>query len=64
KLDVQVFATTHNRDCIRGFHETWSGREPEGTFYRLDISGKKKVRPVNYSCETLADALETGVEVR
>ena len=64
QLNVQVFATTHNRDCIGGFYEVWSSREKDGTFYRLDISPGKKIKPVNYTCETLADALETGVEVR
>ncbi|MCP5046534.1 MAG: AAA family ATPase, partial [bacterium] len=58
KLDVQVFATTHNRDCVRGFHDVWSGREEEGIFCRLDApTGKAStVKPVNYTCETLSDA--------
>lgn len=64
RLNVQVFATTHNRDCIRGFYEVWSSREKHGTFCRLDISADKKIKPINYTCETLSDALETGVEVR
>ncbi|NIM15835.1 MAG: AAA family ATPase [Candidatus Aminicenantes bacterium] len=64
RLNVQVFATTHNRDCIRGFHEVWTAREAEGAFHRLDLSDTKKVKPVNYTCEVLSDALETGVEVR
>lgn len=64
RLNVQVFATTHNRDCIRGFHEVWAAREAQGAFHRLDLSDTKKVKPVNYTCEILADALETGVEVR
>lgn len=64
RLNVQVFATTHNRDCIRGFFEVWSDREDEGTFCRLDIPKPGEIRPVNYTCETLSDALETGVEVR
>jgi hypothetical protein len=63
RLNVKVFATTHSKDCIRGFHETWSQREPDGTFHRLDIRNKK-IKAVSYTCETLADALETDVEVR
>lgn len=63
RLNVRVFATTHNRDCIRGFYEVWSSREKDGTFCRLDISADKKIKPINYNCETLEDALETGVEV-
>lgn len=63
RLNVEVFATTHSKDCIRGFHETWSKREPDGTFHRLDVKNKK-IKAVSYTCETLADALETDVEVR
>jgi ABC-type dipeptide/oligopeptide/nickel transport system ATPase component len=64
RLNVQVFATTHNRDCAGSFHNVWSGREAQGAFYRLDILPHKKIKPVKYTCETLADALETDVEVR
>lgn len=64
RLNVQVFATTHNRDCIRGFLEVWTTREEDGTFHRLDIMKPGQIRPVKYTCETLSDALETGVEVR
>ncbi len=63
RLNVTVFATTHSKDCVRGFHDVWSKREQDGTFHRLDM-GKKKIKAVSYTCETLADALETDVEVR
>lgn len=61
RLNVKVFATTHSKDCIRGFHEIWSQREPDGTFHRLDIKNKK-IKAVSYTCEILADALETDVD--
>jgi len=64
RLNVQVFATTHNRDCIRGFYQAWEKREKYGTFYRLDSSKKNKIKTIHYTCEILGDALETGVEVR
>jgi hypothetical protein len=64
QLNVQVFATTHNRDCVRGFYEVWSTRESEGTFQRIDVLPDTKIIVNNYTCETLADALETDVEVR
>jgi ABC-type multidrug transport system ATPase subunit len=64
RLNVQVFATTHNRDCVRGFHEAWSPREAEGTFQRIDVLPGTKIMVNGYTCETLADALETDVEVR
>jgi hypothetical protein len=64
KLNVQVFATTHSKDCVRGFHEAWSCREDLGTFYRLDADPETGALAVIYSCETLSDALETDVEFR
>lgn len=64
KLNVQVFATTHSQDCVRGFYEAWSGNEMQGSFYRLQVDSKLGAIAINYSIETLSDALETVVEVR
>jgi AAA15 family ATPase/GTPase len=64
KLNVQVFATTHSRDCVRGFYEVWSKQEDMGSFHRLDPDPEMGVRSTSYTCEILSDALETGVEVR
>lgn len=63
RLNVQVFATTHSRDCIEGFDRAWSKHLDEGAFFRLDIKDDLvKVR--EYTSETLTDSLETEVEVR
>lgn len=64
KLNVQVFATTHSRDCVRGFYEVWSKQEEKGSFHRLDPDPEMGVRSTSYTCDILSDALETGVEVR
>jgi hypothetical protein len=64
KLNVQVFATTHSRDCIAGFEEAWKEQESLGAFFRLNVRQDVGVTATPYSCETLSDALETDVEMR
>ena len=64
RLNVQVFATTHSQDCIKGFHGAWSKQEDVGGFYRLSMEPDQDVKCISYSCETLSDALESGVEMR
>ena len=64
ELNVQVFATTHSQDCIRAFHSIWKRNEHAGTFYRMDRNGSSGPKPTRYDCQTLADAIETEVEVR
>ncbi|MEZ4632687.1 MAG: ATP-binding protein [Deinococcales bacterium] len=63
KLDVQVFATTHSRDCIAGFNEVWQDQEDEGCFLRLDREGED-IYPTYYPPSSLNDALEMDIEVR
>ena len=64
KLNVQVFASTHSRDCIIGFEEAWKEQESLGAFFRLNVKPKEGVTVTPYTCETLSDALETDVEMR
>ena len=64
KLNVQVFSSTHSRDCIVGFEEAWKAQEEFGAFFRLNVKPMGGVTVTPYSCETLADALETVVEIR
>ncbi len=63
-FNVQVFASTHSRDCVASFGRTWSKRKLDGTFFRLNRSGEKQVTLTEYAPDTLSDALETAVEVR
>ena len=64
KLNVQIFATTHNQDCVQGFQTAWEVQENHGTFYRLHHRSDKGVLMTPYRCETLANALEMAVEMR
>lgn len=63
EFDTQVFATTHNEECIRAAHKAFEEEAGELLFHRLDRV-KDNIRVVTYKPETLAAALETGIEVR
>ncbi|MDS4069291.1 MAG: AAA family ATPase [Candidatus Competibacter sp.] len=64
RLNVQVVATTHSRDCILGFRQAWEQNESLGSFHRLDPDLENGAKSVSYSLETLSDALDMDVEVR
>jgi len=64
ELNVQIIATTHSRDCIKGFYEVWSAKEVPASFYRLEADPFKGSKIINYTCEMLSDAVESDVEVR
>jgi AAA15 family ATPase/GTPase len=63
RLNVQVFATTHSRDCIKGFDEVWNKYPNLGAFFRLDAKGEF-IKATEYTSETLTDAIDMDVEVR
>ena len=63
KLNVQVFATTHSGDCIRGFESAWGEHQDAGTFFRLDVKDDN-VKATYYNHEILHDAIVADVEVR
>jgi AAA15 family ATPase/GTPase len=63
KLNVQVFATTHSRDCIEGFERAWNNYPTLGAFFRLDAKDEL-IKATEYTSETLADAIDMDVEVR
>ena len=63
--DVQVFATTHSGDCVRGFEvgPRWKSRTSRVSSF--DSNGEAgKIRAVEYSEEELETAAEQGIEVR
>lgn len=65
QLDIQVFVTTHSRDCVEAFHYVWQQKEEtQGSFYRLYDHPKKGIIATSYPREILADTLETGGEMR
>lgn len=63
KLNVQVFATTHSRDCIKGFDYAWNNYPTLGAFFRLDAKNEG-IKATEYTSETLRDAIDMDVEVR
>lgn len=63
KLDVQVFSSTHSRDCVAGFHEAWDGNESDGAFLRL-MRGDGQPPVQEYNLELLRGSLESTIEVR
>ena len=62
--DVQVLATTHSWDCVRGFAEAAAEDDDvEGVLVRLD-KVPAGLRAVEYSEEELSIAAEQRIEVR
>ena len=64
KLNVQVIATTHSRDCIKGFFDVWISNEDAASFYRIEVDPVNGSKVINYICEMLSDAIDSDVEVR
>jgi predicted ATP-dependent endonuclease of OLD family len=63
-LNVQVFATTHSRDCVVGFEHAWNRHQESGAFFRLNAKLDDEITVTPYAYGTLSDALETDVEIR
>jgi len=64
EFNTQVFATTHSFECIEAAHKAFEESESHSfRFLRLERI-KGTIRAVTYDRETLAAAIETGMEVR
>lgn len=64
KYDVQIFATTHSAECVRYAHQAFVEDEQyDFRLHRLEQVGET-VKDVSYDKETLAVALESGLEFR
>ena len=64
RFDVQVFATTHSFDCVRGFQAAAAADpESEGVVMRLEKHGDRN-KVVLYDEEEMSIAVEQGIEVR
>lgn len=64
EYNVQVFATTHSSDCIRGFAQAIVETESiDGALVRLQRRGEH-LRAVEYSHQELQTAAKYGIEVR
>lgn len=65
-LDVQVFATTHSQDCLRGFAEAVAeDEEADGLVIRLEqLEGQEATRAVTFDRTDLPIVLRDSIEVR
>ena len=61
--NVQVFCTTHSKDCINGFEDVWTQNPEEAAFFRL-YRKENQSHIKAYDLEMLSDAIETETEVR
>ena len=63
-FDVQIFATTHSRECIIAAHQALNrDGHREFAYYRLDSRGKE-VKAVSYDVEMLDTSIEFGMGIR
>ena len=62
-LNVQVFATTHSKDCVEAFAAAAEESPEDGMLIRLERRGEKII-PVTVKEENLVLAVEYGAEVR
>ncbi len=62
-LNVQVFATTHSKDCIEAFAQAAYDSPEDGMLIRLERQGEKIVAKTIEE-ERLVDAVNFNVEVR
>jgi hypothetical protein len=64
QFDTQVFATTHSLECIVAAHRSFAESENyDFSLHRLE-QRKETIHAITYDQETLAAAIETGLEVR
>ncbi len=64
QFDAQIFATTHNWECIKAAHEAFEEMEPyDFALHRLDRIGED-IQAVSYDRESLAAAIKAELEVR
>lgn len=61
--NVQVLATTHSWDCVRGFAQAAMESDAEGVLVRVERSSEK-MRAIEYTEEGLRVVAEQGIEVR
>lgn len=69
RLNIQVFATTHSRDCIQAFSKVASARtDVEGVLFRMGRSAKKsdngKVIATVFEEDYLNRMVESDMEIR
>lgn len=64
KYNVQVLATTHSFDCVRGFAHAVEDSVIKGVLFRMEKYDDGHMRAVEYSDKALRVAANRGIEVR
>ena len=65
QYNVQVLATTHSSDCVKGFaRAAIEFDDALGVYVRLDRDAGRDVRAVEYTEEELETVADQGIEVR
>lgn len=65
EFNVQLFATTHSKECIDAACETFSDRSEDIAIYALHHKdGNRRIDAARYTAETLEAAYEMNLEVR
>ncbi len=64
-MNVQIFATTHSDDCIRGFEKALNNPDDNlsGQLIRLDLRNETVVQ-VEFNAEELKIASDQNIETR
>jgi AAA15 family ATPase/GTPase len=64
-LNIQVFATTHSDDCVKGFSNVLNSSDNTVTGQYIRLENKKgSIKVVDYSSEELEIATEHNIETR
>ena len=63
KYNIQIFATTHSIDCVKGFARAALESKEEGVLFRLEKRHEELV-PIRYSENDLESATKFQTEVR
>jgi len=63
-LDVQVFATTHSLDCLRGLHEAVEAESEFVDLVRLHKVDARLDQAITFSADDLSVAIDQEIEVR
>ncbi len=64
KNDIQVFATTHSLDCLRGLHEACQANPEFASEISLQTIDRNLTQSIDTDAEGLAVSLAMGIEVR
>jgi len=65
KLNIQVFTSTHSRECIKAFSDCAEGGlfAADAKLFRIERQGDKS-RAVEYTPDLIAESLESNWEIR